>query len=62
MSYALEARGLTKRFGARVGDVRQILTDLAGRVPVESGRHQLTVRVDGEDLLPELVHRASSWA
>src|SRR5689334_13907289 len=45
---------------ARAGDVRTILTDLVGTAPAESARHELTVRVDDDSLLPELVRRVSS--
>ena len=44
---------------ARAGDVRTILTDLVGTAPAESARHELTVRVDDDSLLPELVRRVS---
>jgi oleandomycin transport system ATP-binding protein len=44
---------------ARVGDVRRILTDLTGATPEETGRHELTARVDDDSLLPELVSRIS---
>jgi oleandomycin transport system ATP-binding protein len=44
---------------ARVGDVRAILRELTGAAPAESTRHELTVRVDDDSLLPELIHRVS---
>ncbi len=44
---------------ARAGDVRAILTELTGATPAESTRHELTVRVDDDSLLPELVRRVS---
>src|SRR3954447_24763485 len=44
---------------ARAGDVRAILTELTGSAPAESARHQVTVRVDDDSLLPELVRRVS---
>ncbi|GAB3684085.1 ATP-binding cassette domain-containing protein [Angustibacter aerolatus] len=42
---------------ARTPEVRAILGDLVGQTPVESGRQELTVRVDDDSLLPELVQR-----
>ena len=44
---------------ARAGDVREILTQLTGARPEESTRHELTVRVDDDSLLPELIRRVS---
>ncbi len=44
---------------ARADDVRVILTELTGSAPEESTRHELTARVDGDALLPELVRRVS---
>jgi oleandomycin transport system ATP-binding protein len=42
---------------ARLDDVRSILADLTRTTPEEGGRHELTVRVDDDSLLPELVTR-----
>jgi oleandomycin transport system ATP-binding protein len=44
---------------ARAVDVRGILAELTGSTPAESTPHELTVRVDDDSLLPELVRRVS---
>jgi oleandomycin transport system ATP-binding protein len=45
---------------SRTDDVRTILTDLAGAAPQQSSRDELTVRVDDDSLLPQLVDRISA--
>jgi oleandomycin transport system ATP-binding protein len=42
---------------ARLEEVRSLLTRLTRTTPEESGRHELTCRVDDDSLLPELVTR-----
>jgi len=45
---------------SRTPEVAGILADLTGVTPAESGRGELTVRVDDDALLPPLVSRISS--
>jgi oleandomycin transport system ATP-binding protein len=42
---------------AREDDLRELLTQIAGAVPADEGRGTLTVPVDGEDVLPDVVSR-----
>ena len=42
---------------ARLGDLTTLLTQLAGSPPVAHGRDALTVRVDGDDVLPAAISR-----
>jgi oleandomycin transport system ATP-binding protein len=42
---------------AREDDLRELLTQIAGADPSDEGRGTLTVPVDGEDVLPDVVSR-----